>query len=388
MHYRGVTVNTQVTDHTNGTLERKSGDKPAKQKFGLVLQGGGALGAYEVGAVEYLYERGMECAIVTGASAGAMNAAALAGATRYPPRVLRELWGKLALDTPVPFLPQWMMPLPQWAKQFWSYHVPSLWVPNMYRPRLDFWNLPTWTYVAKPTLGRTLEDLLDWDQVRDAGHMRLSVSASGVENGEVTYFTNVPADQLPPGPEYQAVRFGTEHVQASGSFPGGFPWTTVRNRAYWDGGLTDNTPLKPILDNLTEDEAKTMPIFMIDVNTASAPLPANMNGTTQRMLEMLVQNRLRADLDTASSYTRFIGILKQADEQLPSDAPVRKEPEWDEVMSYHHVRRIHLIDMKKPAEDSPGDFSRQSILRRISAGYDQTRAALEDMNMSRMSLSV
>ena len=71
-------------------------------------------------------------------------------------------------------------------------------------------------------------------------------------------------------------------------------------------------------------------------------------------------------------------MLKQADEQLPSDAPVRKEPEWDEVMGYHHVQRIHLIDMKKPAGDSPGDFSRESILRRISAGYDQTRAALEE----------
>lgn len=190
-------MSTQVTDQTNGRTQSRpqsspqggSGDKPAKQKFGIVLQGGGALGAYEVGAVEYLYERGMECAIVTGASAGAMNATALAGATRYPPRVLRDLWEKLALDTPVPFLPQWMMPLPQWAKQFWSYHVPSLWVPNMYRPRLDFWNLPTWTSIAKPTLGRTLDGLLDWDQVRDAGHMRLSVSASGVEDGEVTYLS-------------------------------------------------------------------------------------------------------------------------------------------------------------------------------------------------------
>jgi predicted acylesterase/phospholipase RssA len=66
-------MSTEVTGHAT---ERKNGDKPAKQKFGLVLQGGAALGAYEVGAVEYLYERGMECAIVTGASAGAMNAAA------------------------------------------------------------------------------------------------------------------------------------------------------------------------------------------------------------------------------------------------------------------------------------------------------------------------
>ena len=369
-------MSTQVT---NQATERKNGDKPAKQKFGLVLQGGGALGAYEVGAVEYLYERGMECAIVTGASAGALNAAALAGATQYPPRVLRKLWEKIAVDSPLPFLPEIPVPLPQWLTRLWFSYVPSLLVPGMYRPRLDVWNLPDWTYVAKPTMGKTLDALVDWDQIRDPGHMRLTVSASGVEDGMVAYFTNIPADKLPPEPEYQPVQFGVEHVLASGSFPGGFPWTTIQNRAYWDGGLTDNTPLKPILDNLTEDEAASMPIYMIDVNVAAAPRPGNLYGVSQRMLELLVSNRLRSDLDTATSYTRFISVLKQVDEQLPSDAPLRKEQEWEDVMSYHRVRQISMIDMKKPAEDSAGDFSRESILRRISAGYDQTRAALEAM---------
>ena len=374
---KDATRSTQVTSEANGGPERWSGDKPAKQKFGLVLQGGGALGAYEVGAVEYLYERGMECAIVTGASAGAMNATALAGATQYPPRVLRKLWEKIAVDSPIPFLPEIPVPLPQWLTRLWFSYMPSLVVPGMYRPRLDVWNLPDWTSIAKPTMGKTLDALVDWDQVRDPGHMRLTVSASGVEDGTVAYFTNIPADKLPPEPEYQPVQFGTEHVLASGSFPGGFPWTTIQNRAYWDGGLTDNTPLKPVLDNLTEDEAASMPIYMIDVNVAAAPRPGNLYGVSQRMLELLVSNRLRSDLDTATSYTKFISVLKQVDEQLPSDAPLRKEQEWDEVMGYHHFRHIHLIDMKKPADDSAGDFSRQSILRRISAGYDQTRAALE-----------
>ena len=287
---KDATMSTQVMSEANSGPERWSEDKPAKQKFGLVLQGGGALGAYEVGAVEYLYERGMECAIVTGASAGAMNAAALAGATQYPPRVLRKLWEKLAVDSPIPFLPKIPVPfLPQWLTRPWFSYIPSLLVPGMYRPRLDVWNLPDWTYIAKPTMGKTLEALVDWNQVRDPGHMRLTVSASGVEDGTVAYFTNIPADKLPPEPEYQPVRFGIEHVLASGSFPGGFPWTTIRNRAYWDGGLTDNTPLKPILDNLTEDEAASMPIYMIDVNVAAAPRPANMYGVSQRMLELLVE---------------------------------------------------------------------------------------------------
>ena len=369
-------MNTEITDHAT---ERKYGEKPAKQKFGLVLQGGGALGAYEVGAVEYLYERGMECAIVTGASAGALNAAALAGATQYPPRVLRKLWEKIAVDSPIPFLPEIPVPLPQWLTRLWFSYIRRSWCractgrgwmsgicligPTSRSPRwARRWTL-SWTGSRYAT----------------AEHMRLTVSASGVEDGTVAYFTNIPAGKLPPEPEYQPVQFGVEHVLASGSFPGGFPWTTIQNRAYWDGGLTDNTPLKPILDNLTEDEAASMPIYMIDVNVAAAPRPGNLYGVSQRMLELLVSNRLRSDLDTATSYTKFISVLKQVDEQLPSDAPLRKEQEWEDVMSYHRVRQISMIDMKKPAEDSAGDFSRESILRRISAGYDQTRAALEAM---------
>ena len=334
---------------------------------------------YEAGAIDYLYSLGMECAIAAGASAGAMNAATLAGATRYPPRVLRELWERLAVDGLIPFLPKVPTPfVPAWAQRIWGYYMPSPWVPGMYRPRLDYWNLPSWTSLTKPTLRRTLDDLLDWDQVRDARHMRLIVSASGVETGRIAYFSNISADELPGGPEYPAVRFGPEHVQASGSIFPGFPWTVITNRAWWDGGLIDNTPLKPVLDNLRGDEPATMPIFIIDVNSDTAPLPGNMVQGAFRLLEMFAANRLRADLDTARSYTRFITALRQADEQLPPDAAVRQTPEWIESLNYDHVRHIHLINMNKPAQDSPGDFSRASIERRLSAGYDQCRAVLEE----------
>ena len=202
--------------------------------MGLVLQGGAALGAYEVGAIEYLYESGMECAIAAGASSGAVNAVTLAGAKEYPPKVLRRLWEELMVEPPIPFLP----PL---VSRSWS----MFGVPHMYSPRWDYWNLPTWTSFCDTTLLKeTLEDLLDWEQVRDPKHMRVFVSASGVETGETRYFSNTD----PKHP------FGSEHVLASGSFPPGFPWTMVDHRAYWDGGLTDNTPLKPVIDHLEGDE--------------------------------------------------------------------------------------------------------------------------------------
>ena len=66
------------------------------------------------------------------------------------------------------------------------------------------------------------------------------------------------------------------------------------------------------------------------------------------------------------------------DKQLPADSPVRQLKDWDAVMNYSLVREIRTIDMKKPTEERASDFSRETILRRISAGYDQTRASLEE----------
>ena len=328
------------------------------KKFGLVLQGGAALGAYEAGAIAYLYDIGMECAIVSGASSGAMNAVTLAGAKGYPPAVLRALWEQLVVEPPIPFVPP--MVKPAWA---------MFGIPHMYVPRLDYWNVLSWTYFCDTTpLRRTLEELLDWERVRDPSHMRVIVSASGVETGETTYFTNFGREP-----------FGIEHVLASGSIPPGFPWTVIDGRAYWDGGLTDNTPLKPVIANLHGDEPASMPIFTIDVFSSKAPLPANMYEVVLRMFELLAQNKLKADSETAHRYARFISVLKQVDEQLPADAPIRKNEDWKAVMNYALLREIRTIDIEKPPLDNMADFSRKTIARRIGAGYEAAKRSLEAM---------
>ena len=284
---------------TSASAKRHSAGSPQKKKFGLVLQGGGALGAYEAGAIECLYESGMECAIVAGASSGALNAVTLAAAKTYPPDVLKAMW--TGFGTP-------KLPVPDPIEHYWALSG----VPHMYSPRLDYWKFPTWTYVAEnKSLKETLERLA-WDQVRDWEHMRLFVSASDVDTGKTTYFSNLPPEKLPRRPEYPAVLFAVEHVLASSSFPGGFPWTVIGDRFYWDGGLTDNTPLHPVIDNLTKAEAETMPIYVIDVNTGYEPAkPANLLEVELRGFEMLLQNNLETDTKRAESYGRFISVLKK-----------------------------------------------------------------------------
>ena len=354
---------TERTSATSGP-----GDQPApadaagapKQKFGLVLQGGGALGAYEAGAIECLYERGMECAIVAGASSGAMNAVTLAGA-KDPPEVLRRLWAELAVDP--------KLPLPPAIRHAWSIFG----VPHMYRPRLDYWRAWTWTYLTdNSVLKKTLTGLLDWVQVNDPSHMRLFVSATDIENGQTAYFGNTDGQRLTP-----------EQVLASGSFPGGFPWTEIGNRAYWDGGLTDNTPLKPVIEHLKRDEPGSMPVYAIDVNTAAAPRPGNLEEVWLRMFELLVQNNLEGDIKRAGSYTKFIHILQEIEKNkwVPPDAEIRKQEEWKTVMEYAHVRHLHIVDIKKPPGDSPGDFAPESIRNRMTEGHKQMAAFLEKVGV-------
>jgi NTE family protein len=115
-------------------------------EVGLVLQGGGALGAYEWGAVTALLElmdkaetAGREVVLkgVTGVSIGAINAACIVGSKDRTDarRRLKDLWEDLRLDTP-PFLPAQA----QRDLAFFG-------LPGFYTPRADLWALPGWTYV-------------------------------------------------------------------------------------------------------------------------------------------------------------------------------------------------------------------------------------------------
>ena len=186
-----------------------------KPKVVLVLQGGGALGAYHIGAYQALEEAGFRPDWVSGISIGAINAAILVG--NEPDRRLtrlEELWH--AISRPE----GWTLPLDgtfhKLANISSNLEALAFGQPNFFTPRFPnpYFAAPgaagaTSFYDTTPLRG-TLERLASFDLI-NAGPTRLSLGATKVVSGEVVFFDNT----------HQAI--GPEHVMASGSLPPGFP---------------------------------------------------------------------------------------------------------------------------------------------------------------------
>jgi hypothetical protein len=130
---------------------------------GLVLQGGGALGAFELGVVECLLDNGIRPDVVSGVSIGAINATVLCGCRHSDPKsALRDLWADL---TTFSFPLQWAANMNQKMSMFGN--------PGMYRPRTDYFNIMGWTsfYDTAP-LDQTLARNVDFKKLGGQDHVR------------------------------------------------------------------------------------------------------------------------------------------------------------------------------------------------------------------------
>ncbi len=228
----------------------------------LVLQGGGALGAYQAGAYECLSKHHQEPKWVAGISIGAINAAIIGGNPPERRRTrLREFWEGITSGLAVaPWLagPQ----ARQLYGEFAAATVAAVGVPGFFRPKafaslMPFAAHQSLSYYDTDPLRRTLEKIVDFDYLNDRGP-RLSVGAVDVETANFAYFDS------------RTTRIGPRHIMASAALPPGFSPVEIDGRFYWDGGLVSNTPLQFVMDNLGRDPVC---IFQVDVFSATGSLP-------------------------------------------------------------------------------------------------------------------
>ncbi|MCV2354815.1 patatin-like phospholipase family protein [Paucibacter sp. B2R-40] len=337
----------------------------------LVLQGGGALGAYQAGVYEALQQCENDLNWVAGISIGAINAALIAG---NPPELrvqrLREFWELLSSSLPTPgFVGHAIAKARENLNEASATHVMVFGVPGFFSPRFPPapWSVPgtaaAISYYDTTPLLRTLERLVDFDRIND-GPMRLSVGAVNVRSGNFAYFDS------------HQQRLDARHIMASGALPPGFAPVEIDGEHYWDGGLVSNTPLQYVLDQAANGPRT---VFQVDLFSARGAYPANLGEVTEREKDIRFSSRTR--LNTTVELERQ--VLAQAARRLIAKLPkdLQDDPDVRALANLRcdgSVDVVHLIYRSKHYETQSKDFefSRLSMKEHWDAGLADMSSTL------------
>lgn len=333
-----------------------------KERNVLVLQGGGALGAYQAGAYEALAAAGQMPDWVAGISIGAVNGAIIAG---NPPerRVerLREFWERVSsLLTAAPFFND-----DNSRKLFGeasAAFVAATGAPGFFEPRIPpavF--MPRGSpeamslYDTAPLL-ESLNELVDFDLL-NSGPVRLSVGAVQVRSANMKYFDSAE----------QKIR--AEHIMASGALPPGFPPIVIDEEPYWDGGLLSNTPLHYVLEE--SGPRKDMCIFQLDLFSALGTVPGTVFDIAQREKEIRYSSRTRLNTDISRQLQEMRRAIRRLRSRIPDE--LREHPDWqqlDRISCDAAITIVHLIHRRAAywTQSNDYEFSRYTMEEHWRAG--------------------
>ena len=346
-------------------------DATPHQETVLVLQGGGALGAYQAGVFEALSEVYREPSWLAGISIGAINSALIAG---NPPaqRVarLRDFWNLVSSSLAVPavtpnntgrdFLNE------SSATQAMLFGVPGFFTPRM--PPAPFQpagTIEAISYYDTTPLRRTLERLVDFELL-NSGATRLSVGAVNVRSGNFEYFDT--AKQT----------LDVRHIMASGALPPGFAPVEIDGEHYWDGGLVSNTPLQYVLDQPCQ---RPRLVFQVDLFSARGAMPANLAEASEREKDIRYSSRTRLTTTYELRRQATLQAARRLVARLP--AALREDPDARALAALPlegAMSVVHLIYRSKHYESQSKDyeFSRASMLEHWAAGIADTGRTLAD----------
>ena len=337
----------------------------------LVLQGGGALGAYQAGVFESLCKAYHEPTWVAGISIGSINAALICGNPAHA-RVakLREFWDLVSSARQPLALANRMSPRGS-LNETSATQVMLLGVPGFFKPRFPpapfqpRGTLEAISYYDTEPLRQTLERLVDFDLI-NSGAVRLSVGAVNVRTGNFEYFDSAKQ------------RIDARHIMASGALPPGFAPVEIDGEHYWDGGLVSNTPLQYVLD---QPGKRPRVVFQVDLFAATGALPTTLAEVTEREKDIRFSSRTR--LNTTNELDRQMIALaaQRLIAKLPSN--LRNDPDLLALSRVHcdsAVDVVHLIYRSKHYESQSKDyeFSRLSMTEHWDSGRADMAHTLHD----------
>jgi len=345
-------------------------ESPSDPKRVLVLQGGGALGAYQGGVYEGLAEADFKPDWIAGISIGAINGAILVGnAPEDRLAKLREFWATATSGLPYTF------DLAEPHARSFVNEAAASWIAAMgvggfFKPRFPpavFYppGAPeALSFYDTTPLRETLTRLVDFGRINSKA-IRLSLGAVNIRTGKLEYFDNTTHE------------IGPEHVMASGALPPGFPPVKIGDDYYWDGGVVSNTPLQHVLDN--GDTAEDLLIFQVDLFNARGEMPRTLLEANEREKDIRyssrTDNNTKAMLQKHHAKLALTKLLETLPPALRKGAAAKRV---EALARENAVTVVQVIYRDKPYEGSSKDyeFSRQSMTEHWAVGLKDIRAAM------------
>ena len=361
-----------MADASQAPLSAVHALNPSGLRVVLVLQGGGALGAYQAGVFQALHEHQLAPDWIVGTSIGAINAAILAGngpATRL--ERLHQFWQRISHPDSIDL--RALSDVQRRASiQMQTWDTVLRGVPGFFTPRL-FSPFSAGMAVAPEQasfydttpLRDTLRELVDFDYLNAPGGTRLTVNALKVACGTLRSFDN------------RELAITADHIRASGALPPGFPPVRIDDELYWDGGLYSNTPLETVLDD--PDRVDTL-CFMVDLWSADGEEPTTLDEVQTRQKDVTFASRSKRHLEDYVAGHQMRQKLRALHQALPESA--KGADSAKELAALGGDSTLHIVRLPYAGRDwhmasKDINFSRGSTEWRWNQGYQDGLRAIE-----------
>ncbi len=341
--------------------------RPDPGQIILVLQGGGALGAYQAGVYEAMHEVGLEPDWVIGTSIGAINAGLIAGNAReHRLDRLRAFWNRMRYQPAT----RLAAAIPGWGALAADALTAASGVPGFFRPNpWAMWSgimpmLPeTAGLYSVAELERTLGELIDLKQLNDNA-MRMTVGAAHVQSGAMKYFDS------------RDKPLTVRHILASGALPPAFPAVRIDGELYWDGGILSNTPVEAVFD---DNPRRSGLVFAVHVWNPAGPEPDSIQRVMARQKDLQYASRSEAHIERQRQLHKLRHVIGELAAAVPE--ALRQTPAIKALAAYGCQTRMHVVRLLAPvlASDDHAkdiDFSPEGIDSRWQAGLADTRRVL------------
>lgn len=220
-----------------------------KYRRALILSGGGARGAYQVGVWKFLLNMGWKPDLICGTSVGAINAVGIGCGQNL--EELIQIWKTIERGK--------------------VYRI------SLLRQLIDFFTKRGFTPVMDTApLKAFLQERFNLPQLRHS-EIEIVIAAVNILTSQLKFFNHKVID--------------LEHVMASSSIPILFPWQYIDGVPHWDGGVMMNTPILPALER---GATEIIVVLLSPVGGGRLPLPRTRRQALERVFEQSLNGSYEA----------------------------------------------------------------------------------------------